>query len=147
MLSDITADFDPDRDKGNLVAGDYEVDPLIWEIRRERRMEFVYEHSRLLDLKRWKKLHYMNNKTYPDTMLGLWVNLAEELPNYLEEDNIGITTVAVPDGNGYKYIVYDGTTPMNDRFLCTGSSRSKRRFQRSFISGSGRRSSNQRVQC
>lgn len=109
MLSDITADFDPDRDKGNLVAGDYEVDPLIWEIRRERRMEFVYEHSRLLDLKRWKKLHYMNNKTYPDTMLGLWVNLAEELPNYLEEDNIGITTVAVPDGNGYKYIVYDGT--------------------------------------
>ena len=46
MLSDITADFDPDRDKGNLVAGDYEVDPLIWEIRRERRMEFVYEHSR-----------------------------------------------------------------------------------------------------
>ena len=51
----------------------------------------------------------MNNKTYPDTMLGLWVNLAEELPNYLEEDNIGITTVAVPDGNGYKYIVYDGT--------------------------------------
>lgn len=109
MLSDITADFDPDRDKGNLVAGDYEVDPLIWEIRRERRMEFVYEHSRLLDLKRWKKLHYMNNKTYPDTMLGLWVNLEEELPNYLEEDNIGITTVAVPDGNGYKYIVYDGT--------------------------------------
>ena len=73
------------------------------------RMEFVYEHSRLLDLKRWKKLHYMNNKTYPDTMLGLWVNLEEELPNYLEEDNIGITTVAVPDGNGYKYIVYDGT--------------------------------------
>ena len=42
-------------------------------------------------------------------MLGLWVNLEEELPNYLEEDNIGITTVAVPDGNGYKYIVYDGT--------------------------------------
>ena len=25
MLSDITADFDPNRDKGNLVAGDYEV--------------------------------------------------------------------------------------------------------------------------
>lgn len=48
MLSDITADFDPDRDKGNLVAGDYEVDPLIWEIRRERRMEFVYEHPACL---------------------------------------------------------------------------------------------------
>lgn len=109
QLAEITDNFDPARDKGDLVAGDYAVDPLIWEIRRERRMEFVYEHSRLLDLKRWKKLHYMNNKTYPDTMLGLWIDLKAELPNYLEEDNIGITTVAVPDGNGYKYITYDGT--------------------------------------
>ena len=32
-------------------------------------------------------------------MLGLWIDLKAELPNYLEEDNIGITTVAVPDGN------------------------------------------------
>ena len=81
QLAEITDNFDPARDKGDLVAGDYAVDPLIWEIRRERRMEFVYEHSRLLDLKRWTKLHYMNNKTYPDTMLGLWIDLKAELPN------------------------------------------------------------------
>jgi hypothetical protein len=33
---------------------DADVPSLIWEIRRERRMEFVFEHTRLLDLKRWK---------------------------------------------------------------------------------------------
>lgn len=38
---------DPDRDA--------DVPQLIWEIRRERRMEFVFEYSRLLDIKRWKK--------------------------------------------------------------------------------------------
>lgn len=110
QLAEITADFDPDRDKGTAVAGDYEVSPLLWEIRRERRMEFVYEHSRLLDLKRWKKLHYMNNEKYPDTMLGLWINIKEELPQKLTEDTEGVLTVAVPDGHGgYSKIVYDGT--------------------------------------
>lgn len=110
-LADITDSFDPNRDKGNPeIAGDYAVDPLIWEIRRERRMEFVYEHSRLLDLKRWKKLHYMDNEKYPDTMLGLWINVEQELPEKLTENTVGILTVAVPDGaGGYTNIVYDGT--------------------------------------
>lgn len=110
QLSEIDADFDPDRDKGNpAVAGDYEVTPLIWEIRRERRMEFVYEHSRLLDLKRWKKLHYMDNEKYPDTMLGLWIDLAAERPERLSANTVGIQMVAVPDGNGgYSYTTYDG---------------------------------------
>ena len=64
MQLEITDNFDPARDKGDLVAGDYAVDPLIWEIRRERRMEFVYEHSRLLDLKRWKKLHPFSDSRF-----------------------------------------------------------------------------------
>ena len=49
---------DPDRDA--------DVPELIWEIRRERRMEFVFEHTRLLDLKRWKKLNNMDFSTNPD---------------------------------------------------------------------------------
>ena len=40
---------------------DSDISKLIWEIRRERRMEFVYEHTRLLDIKRWKKIEYMDN--------------------------------------------------------------------------------------
>ncbi len=43
---------------------------LMWEIRRERRMEFVFEGFRLLDLKRWKKLNYMDYSTNPDYFLG-----------------------------------------------------------------------------
>ena len=109
-LADITADFDPVRDKGSVkVTGDYEVDPLIWEIRRERRMEFVFEHSRILDLKRWKKLHYMDNATYPDTKLGLWVNIKEEVPSYLDKNKDGTwpkRQVMKEDGT---IITYDGT--------------------------------------
>lgn len=108
-LADVTAAFDPARDKGTLVAGDYEVDPLIWEIRRERRMEFVFEHSRLLDLKRWKKLHYMDNTKYRDTALGLWVNLKRDVPSYLDKNKDGTwpkRQVMKEDGS---VITYDGT--------------------------------------
>lgn len=110
QLADITPSFDPARDKGNIVAGDYEVDPLIWEIRRERRMEFFFEHSRLLDLKRWKKLHYMDNSKYPDTKLGLWVNLKKEVPSYLDKNKDGTwpKRQVVTTENGIP-INYDGT--------------------------------------
>ena len=55
---------DPDRDA--------DVSPLLWEIRRERRMEFVFEHTRLLDIKRWGKIHYMDAAVKPDILLGPW---------------------------------------------------------------------------
>lgn len=51
---------------------DADVSPLLWEIRRERRMEFVFEYARIQDLRRWKKLHYLNfNKDA--YKLGSWV--------------------------------------------------------------------------
>ena len=39
---------------------DADVSPLMWEIRRERRMEFVFEYARIQDIRRWKKLTYLN---------------------------------------------------------------------------------------
>lgn len=62
---------------------DGDVSRLMWEIRRERRMEFVFENFRLLDLKRWKKLNYMDFSTDPDYLLGPWVNLPVEYPSTL----------------------------------------------------------------
>lgn len=55
---------DPNRDS--------DVSPLMWEIRRERRMEFVFEYARIQDLRRWKKLEKMNfnDESYK---LGSWV--------------------------------------------------------------------------
>ena len=89
-----------------LMVGDLPADPardadvpaLIWEIRRERRMEFVFENFRLLDLKRWKKLNYMDFSTSPDYFLGPWVNLPVELPTALSTATTGKVRVRKTDG-------------------------------------------------
>lgn len=58
---------------------DTDVSQLMWEIRRERRMEFVYEHTRLNDIRRWKKLNYMDFQN-ADYSTGPWVDFQKELP-------------------------------------------------------------------
>lgn len=89
---------DPDRDN--------DVPALIWEIRRERRMEFVFEYSRLLDIKRWKKIDYMSATKNPDNLLGLWINVKEELPSQLVPEKVNLLRVKKEDGT---IITYDGT--------------------------------------
>lgn len=65
---------------GGVVYDDPERDPtvpsLIWEIRRERRTELMFEGFRLDDLKRWKKLEYTST---PDSDInrGAWIVRAE----------------------------------------------------------------------
>ncbi|MDR0973521.1 MAG: RagB/SusD family nutrient uptake outer membrane protein [Prevotellaceae bacterium] len=44
----------------NDPARDNTVDPILWEIRRERRTELVMEGRRGEDLKRWAKYEYLN---------------------------------------------------------------------------------------
>jgi starch-binding outer membrane protein, SusD/RagB family len=90
----------------NDPAKDAEISDLIWEIRRERRMEFVFEHTRLLDLKRWKKLQYMDFSTNPDYFLGPWVNVKAEIPSYLTAANKGKVRVKKEDGT---IVTWDGT--------------------------------------
>jgi hypothetical protein len=89
---------DPDRDA--------DVPPLIWEIRRERRMEFVYEHTRLMDIKRWKKIDYMSGATHPDNLLGLWINFQSELSDWLVPEKVNKLKVQKADGT---VVTYDGT--------------------------------------
>lgn len=93
-------------DLPNDPAKDAEISDLIWEIRRERRMEFVFEHTRLLDLKRWKKLQYMDFSTNPDYFLGPWVNVKAEIPSYLTTANKGKVRVKKEDGT---IVTWDGT--------------------------------------
>ncbi|MBC8005122.1 MAG: RagB/SusD family nutrient uptake outer membrane protein [Verrucomicrobia bacterium] len=88
---------DPDRDA--------DVPALIWEIRRERRMEFVFEHTRLMDIKRWKKIDYMKN-TDPDNMLGLWINFQAEYPEWLVASKVNKLKVKKADGT---VVTYSGT--------------------------------------
>lgn len=58
----IGADFDPDRDKS--------VDPVLWEIRRERLIELMGESFSFEDVRRWKKGDWFVNKQH----CGAWVN-------------------------------------------------------------------------
>jgi len=89
---------DPDRDA--------DVTQLIWEIRRERRMEFVFEHTRLMDIKRWKKINYMDGTVKPDNLLGLWVNFQTEFPEWLIPAKVGKLKVKQADGT---IVTYSGT--------------------------------------
>lgn len=85
---------------------DADVPSLIWEIRRERRMEFAFEHYRHADLKRWHKLQYMDTDANKDLLSGTWVDFPNELPAELKNDNKGKISVVTIEG---KQIVFDGT--------------------------------------
>lgn len=85
---------------------DADVPALLWEIRRERRMEFVFEHTRLLDLKRWKKLNYMDFSSNPDYFLGPWVDMQAEIPSLLTASTKGKIKVKKADGT---VVTWDGT--------------------------------------
>lgn len=60
IVASIDASFDLKRD--------LDVDPILWEIRRERRVELMGEGFRFDDLRRWKKGNYLNKQ-----QLGMWV--------------------------------------------------------------------------
>lgn len=96
MLSSLPND--PDREP--------DVPALIWEIRRERRMEFFFEHTRLLDIKRWKRIEYMDGNENPDLLLGPWVDFPNEYPAWLVEAKEGVLQVQKADGT---VVTYDGT--------------------------------------
>lgn len=92
----------------NDPSRDSDVPSLIWEIRRERRMEFAFEHTRLLDIKRWKKIRYMDYSTNPDYFLGPWVNVKAEAPSYLTPANATAKRIRVKKANG-TIVTYNGT--------------------------------------
>lgn len=64
VVSEITPDFDPTRDQS--------VDPVLWEIRRERGVELMAEGFRFDDLRRWKKMSYAS-----EPKLGRWIKASD----------------------------------------------------------------------
>ena len=82
VVSEIDANFDPNRDKGTAAwtrgydsKTNYEVDPVIWEIRRERMVELMGQGFSFYDVKRWHKAPYYTNRQ----PCGAWVT-ATNLP-------------------------------------------------------------------
>ena len=52
-------------------ANDMGVNDLIWEVRRERRTELMFDNwARYWDLIRWHQLDKLDSKQYPDVLLG-----------------------------------------------------------------------------
>lgn len=49
---------------------DADVTSLVWEIRRERRVELMMDGFRYQDILRWKKGYYMDSEKNPDIFLG-----------------------------------------------------------------------------
>lgn len=86
---------DPSRDPG--------VSALIWEIRRERRMEFVFETFRLTDLRRWSKLEYMDNDENEDLLSGGWIDFPAQMASYIAPAQIGKLSVVDLNGNETVY--------------------------------------------
>ena len=58
----------------NDPVRDADVPSILWEIRRERRTELVYEGIRFHDLRRWKKLNYADMKLNKKLNLGAWLD-------------------------------------------------------------------------
>ena len=119
------------------------VSPLLWEIRRERRMEFFLEKVRSLDIRRWGQLELMRIANNPDLGIGGYVELdltatltasqAADLARPAQttslkktKDNVGFNiltiankgVVSVMPIDGYNA---DGTLKLKDRlyFDCT----------------------------
>ena len=93
---------------GNITddpARDPDVPALLWEIRRERRMELLYEGNRIKDLRRWKKLNYMDFDTNSDKYLGPWINFQDEYSEYFTGME-NVLKVKKADGT---IVTYDGT--------------------------------------
>lgn len=87
IIADIDGSFDVNRDT--------DVEPVLWEIRRERRVELMGEGFRFNDLRRWKKGNYLNKQ-----QTGLWV------------DNTQYGNKLTISGGGAEGYVEYNTTPL-----------------------------------
>lgn len=129
QLSWINDSFDPERtsaaQKGchsYAVTGKY-VDPVVWEIRRERRMEFFMEQYRVVDIRRWGQLELMDGDNNPDMMIGAFIDLnttnqagAKKPFNYLMASDFDIVSVMPIEGYNA-----DGTVKLGERVFYTGT--------------------------
>lgn len=105
-VAEINETFDTKRDAS--------VSPLLWEIRRERRVELMGEGFRLNDLRRWKKGEYLNKQP-----LGVHVTNPAEYGNKLKLTAGGFSYF-FPEPLGWKDYYYLYPIPVKQITLSKG---------------------------
>ncbi|EOR92793.1 Putative outer membrane protein [Arcticibacter svalbardensis MN12-7] len=79
---------DPSRDSS--------VSSILWEIRRERRVELMMEGFRNDDLRRWKKYTYLDTKVNADINRGAWIKKADYPTSTLTIENSASEGYIIP---------------------------------------------------
>lgn len=82
----------------NDPSRDITVDPVLWEIRRERAVELIGEGFRFDDLRRWHKMDYAVKEK-----LGRWITKGVDVPSG--------NRIPIQGGASAGYIDYWGTPP------------------------------------
>jgi starch-binding outer membrane protein, SusD/RagB family len=80
---------DPNRDP--------DVTSIIWEIRRERRVELMMEGFRNDDLRRWGKYHYVDTLDNLEINMGAWIDKEELQAAYPDAD---LSAIHLADAQG-----------------------------------------------
>ena len=88
IVAEIDASFDPNRD--------LTVDPILWEIRRERMVELMGEGFGFDDVRRWKKAPWYINKQ----QLGMWIKQSD-VNESIWDENTHLPTKAKSEGYIY----------------------------------------------
>ena len=82
--------YTPLNDPANTIG----VSDLIWEIRRERRVELMYDkNDRYWSLIRWHQLDKLDTEKYPEQTLGAWIDMSDERMKS-QVDTKNVTTTA-----------------------------------------------------
>ena len=80
-------------------ANNMGVSDFLWEVRRERRVEMMYDkNDRYWSLVRWHQLDKLDTSRYPEIAKGAWVG-----------DHLTATSTAKVDANGYIDMTAKGT--------------------------------------
>ncbi|MGE5521502.1 MAG: RagB/SusD family nutrient uptake outer membrane protein [Candidatus Dadabacteria bacterium] len=94
-----------------VVYDDPKRDPtvpaMIWEIRRERRIELMFEGFRLDDLKRWKKLEYTDTQLFKDINRGAWIVKSEWPGSTVNIENGATAGYIIPAPSAATQRTYD----------------------------------------
>lgn len=100
----------------NDPANNMGISSLLWEIRRCRRCEFIFDGIRYWDLVRWHQLELLDNVKYPNVGLGANVSAApveaNEINGYYNAANGGVRKF---DAKHYLYPIPSAQLQLNDK--------------------------------